>query len=54
MTTKAKKTKKPAAYKTRLVMAMAEEMQEMRETMSRIFAQFEALAKAEGVSIASE
>ena len=46
----AKKAKPAAGYKKRLVMAMAAEMQELRETTDRIFAQFEALAKAEGVS----
>jgi len=52
---KGKVAKKPAAgYKTRLIMAMADEMRELRETTNRIFAQFDALAKAEGVSIAGE
>ena len=49
-----KKQKETAEYRTRLVMAMAVEMQELRENTDRIVAQFDALAKAEGVSIASE
>ena len=51
---KAKTKEDLAGYKTRLVLAMRVEMQELRETTDRIFAQFEALAKAEGVSIASD